>query len=148
MISLQARFVAKSPGKNIVTNSVFLDTNIVADIIDSSRKNHVSSVKILEQLIEKQYEICICEDMITTLYYILDDKENALRFIRELVLVDWTVLTFGTDTIKEAIDIALSEQKDLEDILQCLCAKKSGCHMVITNDKKFYDCGIDIVKDI
>jgi len=131
-----------------VTNSVFLDTNIVADIIDSSRKNHVSSVKILEQLIEKQYEICISEDMITTLYYILDDKENALRFIRELVLVDWTVLTFGTDTIKEAIDIALREKKDLEDILQCLCAQKSGCTMIITNDKKFYDCGIDIVKDI
>ena len=131
-----------------MTNSVFLDTNIVADIIDSSRKNHASSVKMLEQLIEKQYEICISEDMITTLYYILDDKENALRFIRELVLVDWTVLTFGTDTIKEAIDIALREKKDLEDILQCLCAQKSGCTMIITNDKKFYDCGIDIVKTI
>ena len=131
-----------------MTNSVFLDTNIVADIIDSSRKNHSSSVKMLEQLIEKQNEICISEDMITTLYYILDDKENALRFIRELVLVDWTVLTFGADTIKEATDIALREKKGLEDILQCLCAKKSGCTTVITNDKKFYDCGIDTVKTI
>ena len=97
---------------------------------------------------EEGYEICISEDMITTLYYILDDKEKALRFIKELVLVDWTVLTFGTDTIKEAADMALSEKKDLEDILQCLCAKKSGCNMVITNDKKFYDCGVDIVKTI
>ena len=131
-----------------MTNSVFLDTNIVADIIDSSRKNHTSSVKILEKLIEERYETCISEDLITTLYYILDDKEKALRFIRELVLVDWTVLTFGTDTIKEATEIVLREKKDLEDILQCLCAKKSGCNMVITNDKKFYDCGVDIVKDI
>jgi predicted nucleic acid-binding protein len=39
----------------------------------------------------------------------------------------------------------LGNSLDLEDILQCLCAKENGCDVLITNDKKFYDCDIKIM---
>ncbi len=77
------------------TKRIFLDTNIVADIIHISRPNHNNSMILLKQLIFNNYEICISEDMITTLYYILKDKITTLGFLENVVFIDWTILTFG-----------------------------------------------------
>jgi len=41
--------------------------------------------------------------------------------------------------------MSLEKDLDLEDVLQCLCAKENGCDVFITNDRKFYDCGINIM---
>lgn len=76
-------------------DAVFLDTNIIADIIDPSRKNHEVSLELLELLALKDYDICISEDMLTTLFYILKDKEKTLLFFENLIFVDWKVLIFG-----------------------------------------------------
>jgi len=38
-----------------------------------------------------------------------------------------------------------AKEQDLEDALQCLCAKENNCTLLITNDKKFVDCGIEIM---
>lgn len=37
---------------------------------------------------------------------------------------------------------------DLEDLLQCLCAKENGCGYLITNDKKFCDCGVKVMSSV
>ena len=123
---------------------IFLDTNIVVDLIHASRPNHVRSLEILRYLVLNNYKICISEDMITTLYYILKDKESTLDFLQNVVFRDWTVLIFGESVLKEAVQVSLDKSLDLEDILQCLCAKENGCEVLITNDKKFYDCGLSI----
>jgi predicted nucleic acid-binding protein len=124
---------------------IFLDTNIVADIIQKARPNHNNSMKLLEYLILNNYEICISEDMITTLYYILKDKKTTLGFLENLVFIDWTILIFGEKVLKNAVKLSLEENIDLEDTLQCLCAKENGCEVLVTNDKKFYNCGIKIM---
>jgi len=124
---------------------VFLDTNIVADIIDKSRSGHKMAMDLLEYLIFKDCAICISEDMLTTLFYISKDKTNTLMFFENLIFVDWDVLTFGLDTIKRATRLSLEHNLDLEDVLQCLCAKENGCDVLITNDKLFYKCDIRIV---
>ena len=49
------------------------------------------------------------------------------------------------EVIKSGIELAIEKNIDLEDILQCLCAKENGCGYLITNDKRFYDCGIKIM---
>ena len=125
-------------------NKIFLDTNVVADVIGVARPNHTQSLELLKYLLVNSYEICISEDMITTLYYILKNKENTLSFLQNIVFVDWTVLAFGEKVFQEAIGISLVKKLDLEDILQCLCAKENGCKILITNDKKFYDCGVSL----
>jgi len=124
---------------------IFLDTNIVADIIDSSRTYHTSSLELLKFLVINKHEICISEDMLTTLYYISKDKKQTLRFFKDLIFIDWNVLIFGMGTIGEATELALEKDVDLEDVLQCLCAKESDCNILITNDKKFYNCGIEVL---
>ena len=126
-------------------NTIFLDTNIVADLIDASRPNHVQSLELLKYLVLNNYKICISEDMITTVYYVSKDKKHTLNFLEHVIFRDWTILIFGESVLKEAVQMSLDKNLDLEDALQCLCAKENGCEVLITNDKKFYDCGIEIM---
>ena len=123
---------------------IFLDTNIVLDIIEPRRKSHEQALQLGEYLLLNDYEICISEDMITTIFYISSSKQESLIFIKEVILVDWQIISFGKDIIKNAIDLSLEKNLDLEDILQCFCAKENGCIAFITNDKKFHDCGISL----
>lgn len=123
-------------------SSIYLDTNVVADMIDGARDNHALSMELLKMLMLEEYDVFISEDMLSTLYYISNDKRATLEFFENIVYVDWQVVSFGRDVIKEATHLSLAEGVDLEDTLQCLCAKSHGCGILITNDKKFYDCAI------
>ena len=129
-------------------SKIYLDTNVVADIIDETRMNHTISLKLLKYLALNNYNIYISEDMLTTLYYILKDKKEILIFFKNLVFIDWNVSAFGLDVIKSATNLSLGNSLDLEDVLQCLCAIQNGCEVLITNDNKFYDCGLEIYKTV
>ena len=124
---------------------VYLDTNVVADIIDTNRKNHTDALELLKKLIMNNYEISISEDMLSTLYYILNDKENTLQFFQEVVFVDWNVLVFGNSVLQNATKLSFEKKIDFENLLQCLCAKENGCVFLVTNDKFFYDCGVKVL---
>ena len=125
--------------------NIFLDTNIVADMIDADREHHKRSLELLRLLILGEYDIFISEDMLSTLYYISRDKKATLAFFENVVFIDWHVVPFGRDVLREATHMALTQGVDLEDTLQCLCAKKNKCMMLVTSDQAFVDCGIETV---
>ena len=122
---------------------IFLDINIVLDIVNLQRVNNKQAVQLWNMLIMKKYTIMISEDMLSTIFYINKNKKQTLEFFR-VITKRWEVVPFGKDVIKNAIDLSLEKNLDLEDMLQCLCAKENGCEVLITNDKKFYDCGLSI----
>ncbi len=126
-------------------NSIFLDTNIVADMIDSKRINHGLSLALLKMLMVEDYNVFISEDMLSTLYYISNDKKATLEFFENIIYIDWQVVSYGRNVLKEATHLSLTKEVDLEDALQCICAKNNACNTLITNDKKFFDCGVEIV---
>jgi predicted nucleic acid-binding protein len=129
----------------MVTNKIFFDTNIIIDILDFDRINHKKAISIWESLVMKDGEIFISEDMLSTIFYInKDNKENTLDFFK-LIQNRWNIVSFGKEVIIDAINLSLEKNLDLEDVLQCLCAKENDCNIFLTNDKKFYDCGIKIM---
>lgn len=67
-----------------------------------------------------------------------------LKFL-EVILEDWTISAFGKDVIKNAIELSLSSNLDLEYLLQCLCAKENGCEVLLSNDVKFLDCDVKVM---
>ena len=81
--------------------------------------------------------------MLTTIDYISKNKQGVLHFLRNIV-DEWSILAFGQNIIKTGIDMSLQYNLDLEDVLQCLCAKENGCDVFIANDNKFHDCGLPI----
>jgi predicted nucleic acid-binding protein len=122
---------------------VFLDTNILLDFLDDARASHSDAVNIVRHLIMNDIETYLSEDMLTTIYYISKNKTKALEFF-ETVLQIWKVVSFGKERVFEAIAIS-KEGKDFEDVLQCLSAKEYQCSLLITNDKGFYSCSIEVI---
>ncbi|WP_035588007.1 PIN domain-containing protein [Hippea jasoniae] len=131
--------------KNTRINRVFLDTNIIIDIIDTTRKYHHYAKKIIEIIYNNKIEVVISENMLTTIYYIVTDKINVLKFL-DYIVKNWYVYSYSRELIKKAIKISIKNQVDFEDVLQCLCVLENKCEILITNDKKFYNCGIKIMK--
>jgi len=67
----------------------------------------------------------------------------VLKFL-DSIQKRWIISPFGKKVIKKAIELSLEKNLDFDDILQCLCAKENGCEALITNDEKFYSCGVPI----
>ena len=122
---------------------IFLDTNILIDFLDDDRAYHNKAKESFLKIIEDGYVVYISEDMINTIYYVLKGNSKVLLFFKEILDV-WSVVSFGKDIIKEAIEFSIGNSVDLEDGMQCFCAKKYNC-VLLTNDKKFVDCGVSIV---
>jgi predicted nucleic acid-binding protein len=125
-------------------NKIFLDTNIILDLVDKDRKHHTKIPKLLEVIVLKEIKVVISEDMLSTLFYVQKDKKLILKFLHT-IQNKWSISSYGAKVINGALELAMQKQLDLEDVLQCLCAKENACTAIITNDKKFYDCGIDIL---
>lgn len=129
----------------MVMTKIFFDINIVLDIIDPVRSHHSKAKELWKTLVTNQSQILISEDMLSTIFYINKDNKYTLEFFR-IIQKRWQIVPFGKDVIKNAIDLSIKNNLDLEDVLQCLCAKENGCAIFITNDNKFYDCGLPIKK--
>lgn len=127
-----------------MSKKIFLDTNVVADIIDAKRANHEKAMKLMEKLIYDDFVVCISEDMLTTLFYISKEKTETLEFFKNVIFQDWEILNFNKKILGDGVELSLKSSLDLEDIFQCLCAKQNGCEIIITNDSKFYNCGLEI----
>lgn len=122
---------------------IFLDTNIILDIIDAKRPNNKNIPLLLEYLISNDINIVVSEDMLSTIFYIQKDKLLVLKFL-DSIQKRWIISSFGQNVVKKAIELSLEKNLDLEDMLQCLCAEENGCEALITNDEKFYNCGVPI----
>ena len=127
-----------------MSKKIFLDINIVIDIIDRKRANHKKAQSVILKTIEDNFDIYISEDMITTVYYILRGDLTVLSFFQNII-DRWNIVPFGKETIEQSISYSLENSSDLEDTLQCFCAKNSGCDILLTSDKKFIDCGVEIL---
>lgn len=123
---------------------IFLDTNIVLDMMDKNRANHTKSLKLLEISILQNIKFFISEDMLSTIYYISSDKAYALMFFDKMIQ-KWSIVPFGKQVIKDALELSQNNNSDLEDTLQCICAKANGCEALLTQDKRFLDCGLKVL---
>jgi len=130
-----------NPNSNRV---IFFDTNIVLDLIDDTRAEHRQVQNLLKYLVENDITIMISEDMLSTIYYIHNDKQGVLDLF-EMILNEWLIVPYGKDIINAAILYSRENHADFEDALQCICAKKYDCLALLTCDKKFIQCGVDIL---
>jgi predicted nucleic acid-binding protein len=122
---------------------IFLGTNIVIDFLDSARPKHRIVEKLIQKIISTGYDIMISEDMISTIFYLIKNKQKTLQQL-EIIREEWKIVHFGNIIIKNSIDLSLENNLDLEDTLQCLCAIENNCDVLVTNDNEFHNCGIKV----
>ena len=78
--------------------TVFLDTNIILDIVDSNRINNKKAVQLWSILVRKQYTITISEDMLSIIFYINKDKRQTLNFFK-IITNRWKIVPFGKEKL-------------------------------------------------
>jgi predicted nucleic acid-binding protein len=125
-------------------SKVYLDANVVLDFLISDRKQHDAAIRLVAALSVSGYEVVISEDILTTVFYIAKDKEKVLEFFLS-VRQRWRIVSFGEVVVAEGLELAYRDGMDLEDTLQCLCAKKEGCALIVTEDRGFVDCGVEVM---
>ena len=122
---------------------IFLDANILIDILDDKRPASSESAKVFEILIRgvEEFTLFTSCDLLTTVYYFTRKplgQELALTKIKKLNQII-KVIEFGNVEVNEAIELIERNEKytDLEDTIQYVMARKEKCDYIITNDKSF-----------
>lgn len=128
-------------------DKVFLDANILLDIMDSTRTFSKSSKKVYGFLLKECQVFTSC-DIITTLYYVgvKKDKNSILHNI-QIINKTLKVIEFSNEEIEQTCTLMLEDEnyKDLEDSIQYILAKKYDCDLIISNDKNFVSKDIDLL---
>ena len=125
-------------------SKVYLDANVILDFLISDRKKHEDATRLMAALSRGGHEVVISEDILTTVFYIAKDKEKVLEFFL-LIRQRWCIASFGEEVVAKGLELAYRNGMDLEDTLQCLCAKKEGCALIVTEDRGFVDCGVEVM---
>ena len=124
---------------------IFLDTNVILDVLTKKEPFYIDSSKVLTLVNEKIVSGYISAITVNNIYYILrklKDKDTAKNFITE-ILVSFEIIPLTKDILTQANKIST---RDFEDGIQFFSALGCGCDFLITrNDKDYPKLGIKII---
>ena len=120
---------------------LFIDTNIFLDIL-FRRENYLSSLKILDAVLYGYLDATILDITILNIDYIAKKQTKDLDGFLNLIVDNFDIVGANNLELKQALTL---KHNDLEDSLQYICAKKSNCNLIITNDKKFIKKDIKVL---
>lgn len=116
---------------------LFLDTNVILDVVLNRQNFCEQAQKILQLSIDGECELCASDVTFTTVsYYARKNRTReqlyeVLRTLRELIVV--------APTGRESIDWAISQEwKDFEDAVQYYAAFRAGADYVVSRNVRDY----------
>lgn len=124
---------------------VFLDTNIIIDVLDRRESFFVESSNILSLGAEGKLELYATSLTFTTCVYVLRKRLGYTEIVDSIRLLRTFI---HVSPMNEAeFDLAFAKDvPDVEDMLQYYSAVSAGCDVVITrNGKHFPTDGIPIM---
>ena len=117
---------------------VFLDTNILLDIVEKREPHFADSYQIFMKSAQRKIEAIIGASSITDIYYITrkncKNAEQAIGFIIDMLKVVTAVDTKAAD-IQEAIRLNFS---DFEDAVAAATAARENADYLITRNTGDY----------
>ncbi|PBQ34436.1 PIN domain nuclease [Sphingobacteriaceae bacterium] len=124
---------------------IFVDTNILVDLIADRRPYSKFALEIFTKAEEKKIRLFTSSHSIATTHYLLKEyrEEKDLREILSDLMEFIQVISVDADVIKKGLR---SKHKDFEDALQIFCAssvEKMDC-IVTRNIKDFRDSELPV----
>jgi len=124
---------------------LFLDTNVVLDLLGEREPFYDSAAKITTLADKGEIDLIVSALTYSTVYYLLsrfEDKELVKEKIRKFKVVSET-----SDLTDKIVDKGLSSKfTDFEDSLLYYCAIKMNCKILITrNGKDFKESEIPVL---
>jgi predicted nucleic acid-binding protein len=115
---------------------VFLDTNILVDLIADRKPFSKYAVEIFKTAEEEKIQLFTSSHSIATTHYLLKKYVNE-KELREILLnlLDFLiVIPVDIDVLKKGLR---SNHKDFEDAIQILCASSiAGINFIVTRNTK------------
>lgn len=114
---------------------LFLDTNVVLDLLAQRDPFYDSIAKVATLADRKELQIIVSHITFTTIAYILNRYESS-EIVAEKLRKFKIICEVGS-VDNHVIEKALhSDFKDFEDAVQYYCASECGCHIIITRNGK------------
>lgn len=114
---------------------LFIDANVVLDLILKRQPFFDNIAEILTVAENKNYTLCLSSVTFVNVNYIASkftDKKNVLESLKKLRIL-FDVLSVSETEIDKAL---YSNFNDFEDAVQHYCALKNNCDYIITRDSK------------
>jgi predicted nucleic acid-binding protein len=126
-------------------DKLFLDTNIIVDLLGEREPFYESIAKIATLADKGKIQLFVSALTYSTVYYVLsrfEDKEVVKEKIRKFKVIAET-----SDLTDKIIEKGLSSKfKDFEDSLQYYCALGIDCNFFITrNEKDFKESELPVL---
>ena len=121
---------------------IFLDTNVLIDMMLDYRQNHAESQAVSEIARKGGVAAAMSTQSIIDASYVILRREKLPIVVFKRLLTDLlktaTTVSINANDIGEAIASQLS---DFEDAAQIACAVNSGCNVFISSDRKLKENG-------
>ena len=118
-------------------DKLFLDTNVILDLLGERAPFYDSIAKIATIADKGKVKLIVSALSFSTVFYLLSKFED--KGIIKDKLRKFKVICETSDLTDKIIDKGLSSSfKDFEDALQYYCALKMDCNILITRDIKDY----------
>ena len=116
---------------------LFLDVNVVLDVLGKRQPFYKSSARVLSLAVEGRAEAFLAAHTVTTIFYLMQKYFGRMR--AHAVLLDLLnlikVVAVDEEILKEALSL---NWKDYEDAVQAVAAIKSKCtHLITRNVRDF-----------
>ncbi len=114
---------------------VFLDTNIILDLLGERPEHYLAAARVLTLADRKLIQVFTSVTSLTNVYYVLCRHENpktALEKIKSFKLL-CSMSVLNDEVMNKAL---VSPFKDLEDAVQYYSALATGCDIFLTRNAK------------
>ncbi len=116
---------------------VFLDTNVLLDMLIASRPDHIYSLQLLKLIKDRKISGVLTTQSIIDAAYVqtqrkkvpVQDFKAAMKLICSLV----DVVSISSDDIDR---VNASSIEDYEDAAQVSCALDHGCDIIVSRDSR------------
>lgn len=124
---------------------LFLDTNIILDLLGEREPFYDSIAKVASLADEGKIKLTVSAMSYSTVFYVLSKFETTTTVKEKLR--KFKIISEISDLTDKIIEKGLSSNfADFEDALQYHCALKAGCDILITrNGKDFKDSEIPVM---
>ena len=120
---------------------LFLDTNIFMDML-FERKNGIYAKQIIQLIQNGTNEGYVADITLLNIDYVAKKQGQEIR--KFLLFIENNFIITGADNndIRKALQL---DNRDLEDNVQAILAKKSDCGLIISNDNTFVQNGLSVL---
>ncbi|MDR0986393.1 MAG: PIN domain-containing protein [Ruminococcus sp.] len=115
---------------------ILADNNIILDVFLPNELFAEESRRIYELVFSSDFEVFICSNSLTDIYYFLKKNNGAADakgYIESLIEL-FSIIPLSADDCLSAVSHKMS---DFEDAIIAVCAEKAGVDYIISRDKGF-----------